>query len=287
LKVTLGNDIYHVRHRLRPPTAEDWFAYDAALAMAIEEVPLRPDGRPYGPAQRGAEPTAPAPAGPAEGPTDSAGAGYKLDLQSTEAAALLWDRLARGLDGYSLPAAPPGLPAQAGFAADAQTAGRLPATWHELVPLAHKEAAIRALTLVAPSNHGSGEHAAAFPLQAEQVPVVLEAVVAGRAYPRLLHTFRPPTAEDERSYRRLLAETLFVRGSRTARTLIPSRLPALCRLYDRLILGVEGYALDGQLLASRDQVIQHMDAWHKRTAVQALFSDATEPAPTAFAEAAP
>jgi len=32
LKVTLGNGVYRVRHRLRPPSAADWYAYDAALA---------------------------------------------------------------------------------------------------------------------------------------------------------------------------------------------------------------------------------------------------------------
>lgn len=264
LKVSLGNSTYRVRHRLRPPTAEDWFAYDAALAMAVEEVPLREA---------------------AEASSD--GAGYKLELRSVEAAALLWDRLAQSLEGYT-------------FKAEAD--------WHELVPLAHKEAAVRALTLVAPADSHSPTPCAVsspdeisalspvaplsracpepsrraetrdatvdFPLQAEQIPVTLEAIVAGRAYPRLVHIFRLPTADDERHYRRLLADTLIVRGRRAARTLIPSRLPALCRLYDRLILSVEGYCLQQQPLASRDQLLQHMDAWHKRTAVQALFGEA-------------
>lgn len=268
LKVTLGNAVYRVRHRLRPPAAEDWYAYDAALAMAIEEVPVR------------AEASVDAAAASAN---DGATPGYKLELRSIEAAALLWDRLARGIEGYR-------------FAADA--------AWHELVPLAHKEAAIHALTLVAPVNYTmpaenptpspgaplsrdeSRDAWGEFPLQADQIPVVLEAIVAGRAYPRLVHIFRPPSAEDERSYRRLLAETLLVRGSRTTRTLIPARLRALCRLYDRLILSVEGYSIQGQPLASRDQLLQYMDAWHKRTAVQALFGDAqtNEGVPAALEE---
>ncbi len=161
--------------------------------------------------------------------------------------------------------------------------------WRALVPLAHKEAAVRALTLVAPaqlqaesddpdstSDQSTDNY---FPLHAEQVPVVLEAAVAGRAYPRLVHLFRPPTVADERTYRRLLAETLIVRGSRHPRTLIPARLPALCRLYDSLILGVEGYALEGRPLASSIHAIQSMDPWHKRVAVQALFGDANDSSP--------
>ncbi|MFQ5927412.1 MAG: hypothetical protein ACE5MH_08265, partial [Terriglobia bacterium] len=257
-----------------------WFAYDTALALAIEEVPLRSDaqtgphgGRPSGRAASGE--FAPGGAAPAAGaPTDGVGngqAGYKLELRSVEAAALLWNRLACDIEAYS-------------FTHDAD--------WHELVPLAHKEAAIRALTLVAAQEPGSGEPGAAFPLQAEQVVVVLEAVVAGRAYPRLVHTFRPPSAEDERGYRRLLAETLFVRGSRAPRTLIPTRLPRLVKFYDELILGVEGYTREGQPLASQEQAIQYMDAWHKRTAVQTLFGDASsgdspELAANAIEEAAP
>ena len=161
--------------------------------------------------------------------------------------------------------------------------------WRALVPLAHKEAAVRALTLVAPaqlqvesddpdstSDQSTDNY---FPLHAEQVPVVLEAAVAGRAYPRLVHLFRPPTVADERTYRRLLAETLIVRGSRHPRTLIPARLPALCRLYDSLILSVEGYALEGRPLASSIQAVQSMDPWHKRVAVQALFGDANDSSP--------
>jgi hypothetical protein len=161
--------------------------------------------------------------------------------------------------------------------------------WRALVPLAHKEAAVRALTLVAPaqlqvesddpdstSDQSTDNY---FPLHAEQVPVVLEAAVAGRAYPRLVHLFRPPTVADERTYRRLLAETLIVRGSRHPRTLIPARLPALCRLYDSLILAAEGYSVQDQPLVSSLQAIQSMDPWHKRVAVQALFGDANDSSP--------
>ena len=298
LKVTLGNQTYRVRHRLRPPSADDWFAYDAALAMAIEELPARNFDREVGlhadlPAETLAE------------------ASYKLELRSVEAAALLWDRLALGVEGYSLPTAEsfeevPQACARGASAPEAHqpragTSGGHPPgagvgslaqqSWASRVPLAHKEAAVRALTLVAPANypggnispspvlalHGvAGTPAAGFPLQAERVAVILEAIVAGFAYPRLIHSFRLPSADDERVYRRLLAETLIVRGSRATRTLIPSRLPALCRLYDRLILSVAGYTLHGQPITDRQALVANMDAWHKRTAVQTLFGDATE-----------
>jgi hypothetical protein len=110
-----------------------------------------------------------------------------------------------------------------------------------------------------------------------EVRVELECSSSGAAYPRLAHVFRPPTVEAERAYRRLLAETLIVRGGRPEasgpRTLLPARLPALVRLYDELILRVEGYSIHFQAPVSREQVIEHMDAWHKRVAVQTLFSE--------------
>lgn len=294
LKVTHAGRTYRVTHHLRPPAPADWFAYEAALQMAVEELPPDPHSD---------EPR------------------FRLLMRSSDAALELWDRLALAVTGYSLPAvntepsaATEGAGGTAGrpFRADKNSIARSATTegvrgkpprvppilrdepesainWRALVPLAHKEAAVRALTLVAPaqlqaenddpdstSDQSIDNY---FPLHAEQVPVVLEAAVAGRAYPRLVHLFRPPTVADERTYRRLLAETLIVRGSRHPRTLIPARLPALCRLYDSLILGVEGYALEGRPLASSIQAIQSMDPWHKRVAVQALFGDANDSSP--------
>ncbi|MFQ5778796.1 MAG: hypothetical protein ACE5IP_12390 [Terriglobia bacterium] len=242
LKVSYAGRTYRVRHFLRPPASADWFAYEAALAMAVEELPPAPDA-------------------PSDEPT------FKLLLRTTDAALALWDRLACRVEGYQLPEP-----------SDANS------DWRALIPLAHKEAAVRALTLVAPAaavpdstNNDSTNNS--FPLLADEVPIVLEAVVAGVAYPRLVHRFRPPSVEAERTYRRLLAETLLVRGSRSPRTLIPSRLPALVRLYDRLILAVSGYSLNARPLADPAEIARAMDAWHKRVAVQALFGEVTEPSP--------
>ena len=277
LKVTEAGRTYRLRHTLRPPSAADWFAYEAALGMAVEELPPGADSE---------EPC------------------YRLQVRSSEAALLLWERLALRVEGYEEPSGVETHSLQAAGSA------RLPAEnagsplrseklcpdgkfdWRALIPLAHKEAAISALTLVAPARPRlfeadiDEESNPPYPLLAEERRVVLEAVAAGVAYPQLVHRFRPPSVEAERAYRRLVSETLLVRGARTPRTLLPARLPALVRLYDELILGVEGYGLNGEPLASSVQVIQHMDAWHKRIAVQALFGDsAAEVAPRANAEA--
>ena len=229
LKVSLAGRSYRLQHRLRPPAPPDWFAYEAALEMAVEEMPSGADDEPC----------------------------YRLHVRTSDAARLLWDRLAVGVEGYE--------------------GSSSTEDWRALIPLAHKEAAVSSLTLVAPSTAAySTDNDSAnnfFPLLADERAVVLEAARAGRAYPRLVHRFRPPSVENERSYRRLLSETLLVRGSRAPRTLLPARLPGLVRLYDQLILAAEGYSVAGQPPASSLQLIQHMDAWHKRVAVQALFGD--------------
>ena len=191
---------------------------------------------------------------------DTAEPSFRLVLRASEAALDLWTRLILRVDGYALPP-------------DDE--------WQELIPLAHKEASVRALTLVAPAQADPAGPNGFFPLAAEEVRVVLEAAANGAAYPRLAHRFRPPTVEAERRYRRLLADNVIVRGGRTPRTLLPARLPALVRLYDQLILGVEGYAVHGQPPASRDQLLEHMDAWHKRVAVEALFGGLVAEAPAA------
>lgn len=235
LKVTHAGHTYRVSHCLRPPAPADWYAYEAALEPAVEELP--PDAA-------GGEPS------------------YRLALRASDAALELWARLIRRVEGYAAPA-----PAEA--------------DWADLIPLAHKEASVRALTLVAPALADVAGPNGFFPLAAEEVRVTLEAAAGGAAYPRLVHRFRAPSVEAERRYRRLLADNFIVRGSRASRTLLPPRLPALVRLYDQLILGVEGYAFRGQPLASSLDAIQNMDAWHKRVAVEALFGTPAPDTPAA------
>ena len=343
LKANYAGRTYSLTHRLRPPAAGDWCAYEAALRLAVEELPPHADGE-----HGSSEPR------------------YRFHARSSDAAAALWDRLVLGIEGYAFPSssnevggAPPragqadiftpppagpvrepeaGLggadtcpersrrvpvrgssrstfrsgedarsdsspevPVGRGFnpannpAALAATlegvrgkpsspaAGRPgspEAGWQSLIPLAHKEAAIRSLTLVAPAELEDAQDGGLLPLAAERIPVVLEAARAGEAYPRLLHWFRPPALDDERRYRRLMAETLMVGGSRGSRALIPPRLPVLCRLYDSLILTVERYALNHSAEISAELLARHMDAWHKRAAVQVLFGDADGAEPT-------
>jgi len=286
LKVTHAGHTYRVSHCLRPPAPADWYAYEAALEPAVEELP--PDAA-------GGEPS------------------YRLALRASDAALELWTRLIRRVQGSALPQASghdscpepsrrvspaetssghgfsecsgdpelvEGSRAEDSVANDGALAPEV--GWCQLIPLAHKEASVRALTLVAPARPDAvAAPNGFFPLAAEEVRVTLEAAAGGAAYPRLVHRFRAPSVEAERRYRRLLADNFIVRGSRAPRTLLPPRLPALVRLYDQLILGVEGYALNGQALCAAEPIVQHMDAWHKRVAVEALFGTPAPDTPAA------
>jgi len=149
----------------------------------------------------------------------------------------------------------------------------------ERIPLHHKELVTRALSEVAPASPeapGDSWEAIPFSLDAETVEVRLEATRAGAKHLNLVHVFRPPTASDRVEHSRIHAQALYVRGSsRDAglKSLLPSRLPGLAALYDKLILEAHGYAVAGRPLADRAAVVRHMDPLHKKVAVQALFGE--------------
>ncbi len=133
LKVTHAGRTYRVTHHMRPPAPADWFAYEAALQMAVEELPSDPHSD---------EPR------------------FRLLMRSADAALELWDRLALAVTGYSLPAVntepsattegvrgkPPRVPPMLHDEPESAI------IWRALIPLAHKDAAVRALTLVAPAQ---------------------------------------------------------------------------------------------------------------------------------------
>lgn len=183
----------------------------------------------------------------------------QFDSAPLEAAAALYDRLFLGADGYSL-------------------AGGLEGISPDRVPLNHKEMAIRALSDVGPAprpegSPGEDAEVALFSLDPEQVEVTLEASRSGTSYQQLTHVFAPPNAADRVEYSRVTSQALYVRGSRSLKTLLPARLPGLAALYDRLILEARGYAAAGGELKDRAAIAKHMDPLHKKAAVQMLFEE--------------
>lgn len=88
----------------------------------------------------------------------------------------------------------------------------------------------------------------------------------------LLHRFRPPSAEDQRRFNRASSEARVVGGGRSGRTIYPGKQQLLAALYDQLVIGVEGYAVEGEPLSTNVEMIRReMDALHKVAAVQELF----------------
>jgi len=115
-----------------------------------------------------------------------------------------------------------------------------------------------------------------FSLDSETVEVRLEATRAGAKHGNLVHVFRPPSAAERIEHSRIHSQALYVRGTSRdtgLKSLLPSRLPGLVALYDKLIVEARGYAVAGRPLSERAAVVRHMDPLHKKVAVQVLFEE--------------
>ena len=184
----------------------------------------------------------------------------RFESSALEAAAALYDRLFRRARGYQ----------------SDDGAGEVGA---ERIPLHHKELVVRGLSDVAAAGDkaedaaGDVWEAVPFSLDAETVEVRLEATRAGAKCTNLVHVFRPPSAAERVEHSRIHSRALYVRGSQTLKSLLPSRLPGLVALYDKLILEARGYAVAGSPLTERAAVVRHMDPLHKKVAVQMLFEE--------------
>ena len=180
----------------------------------------------------------------------------RFDSRAMEAAAELYDRLFRSAEGYH------------GSQNSCVTA--------EMIPLPHKEMVVRGLGDVAPASEEESSEPGEgilFSLDADTVEVALEATRNGKKFRNLAHVFRAPTAAEHVEYSRISAQALYVRGSKTLKSILPPRLPGLVALYDRLIQQVRGYGVAGQPLGERAAIVQHMDPLHKKAAVQTLFEE--------------
>ena len=181
----------------------------------------------------------------------------RFDSCALGAAAALYDRLFRRAHGYQAGDGMNGVPA-------------------ERIPLHHKELVVRALSEVAPASpeaSGDSWQAIPFSLDAETVEVRLEAARAGSKHSNLVHVFRPPSAAERVEHSRIHAQALYVRGSQTLKSLLPSRLPGLAALYDKVILDARGYAVAGKPPAEHAALVRYMDPLHKKVAVQTLFEE--------------
>ena len=179
---------------------------------------------------------------------EDAGAYRKFSAETEDASATLWDSAVIRVSGYG-----------DDFCERAE--------WRGKIPLSHKHGAVRGLAQVFTAEPPDD---APYRFDPEEARVYLDAGRNGKISDGLLHILQRPSTRQQKEYSRLGGSALFVRGSRTAKTILPSRLRELIRLYDQLILSVEGYTVNGAE-PSREQVIQHMDALHKQTVINELF----------------
>ena len=240
-----GGRRFQVCHILRPPEFDDWVEYENRLNRSVEIV----------------------------------GNTTRFDRDRAEAAEAVWDRTIVRVEGYQVwaPSAcrfPPseepveqGGPCKADGGRDLQEA--FPEGWREKVPLFHEMAAIELLAQVFVAEPEQVEGPYYFDPQ--QIEVYLVAARGGQEYDGLVHMLRRPTARQQKEFSRVVSTAIYVRGSRTGKSLLPSRLRELARFYDELLLEVSGYALNGAP-AAREDALRYMDALHKQTAVSALFA---------------
>lgn len=184
----------------------------------------------------------------------------RFDARTLEAAEALYDRILRRTEGY-----------RAG-----EEAHEVPA---EKIPLGHKEMVVRGLAGVAPaavpptSQTEPEVPPSVFSLDSEAVEVTLEAGRNGRMHQNLVHVFRPPTAAETIEFSRISSQALYVRGSKNLKSILPSRLPGMVALYDKLIEQVRGYAVAGNPVTDRAVIVKQMDPLHKKVALQNLFGE--------------
>lgn len=143
-------------------------------------------------------------------------------------------------------------------------------TWHDLLPLAHRLAAVDELMYC--GIGGCGE------LNPEFETVALEArsYRDGKIVPFTgLHRFEPFTDEDRVQFDYESNRTIVVGGSRSGMTISVPKQNVMLRLYDRKIREVEGYAVNGRPLAGADEIRAQMDPFHKVGALTPLVSEWT------------
>jgi hypothetical protein len=177
--------------------------------------------------------------------------------------------------------------------------GRAPETlptWPECVPQHHR---LAAMGLIMNVTHA--EAADDSMLEAEGVAVTIDAMwneetprplpawnegapgphlsagasPAMKQYRGLVHRFASPTAEHRRRLLKAKNRAFVAGGSRNGTTVIPSGHGVLVKLYDELIECVDGYAVGGREIASHDEIIREMDAFHKSAVVARLFQSST------------
>jgi len=154
--------------------------------------------------------------------------------------------------------------------------------WQKKIPLAHRQKLGETLANVRPSRAEDDE----LVIYPEGEVVLLDADFSGYQYEDsegnlrwamrkivgLKHVFSTPSEEQHRRYTRESSRSRVVGGSRTGKTIYQGSQPLLAKLYDELVISVEGYAVNGVPLTNdRNAIVREMDMMHKVMAAQELF----------------
>ena len=248
-----GGRKHRVVHVFRPPQFADWMEYELKLNRSVE----------------------------------LAGGHTRFDQERAEAAEALWSRTAVRVEGYLVSNAFTGSNGEESALSPLPEA--FPDCWREKVPLLHKMAAVQLLAQVFPADE---EEIEPYAFDPDHIQVHLVAARNGREYSGLVHKFRRPSARQQKKFSRVVSTALYVRGSHTEKSILPSRLREFVKFYDDLIVQAEGYCLSSASLGfspssekateaeetdqahelTAEDCRRYMDAMHKQTAIAALVS---------------
>jgi hypothetical protein len=154
--------------------------------------------------------------------------------------------------------------------------------WWKKIPLSHRQKLGETLADVRPSRTEDDD----LVIYPEGEVVLLDATFSAyqfeddegntrqamRKIVGLKHVFSTPSEEQHRRYTRESSRSKVVGGSRTGKTIYQGSQPLLAKLYDELVISVEGYSLGAvPLTDDRNAIVREMDMLHKVIAAQELF----------------
>lgn len=145
--------------------------------------------------------------------------------------------------------------------------------WQTRIPLSHRQQLGETLAGVRASE-------AELSIHAEAEEVLLDATwgfnadLGGGRMQRFLglkHILKVPTEAQHRRFTAEASRSRVIGGSRSGKTVYSNASLLLAKLYDELIVAVEGYSFNGEPLSTPDVICREMDMSHKVMAAQELF----------------
>lgn len=142
--------------------------------------------------------------------------------------------------------------------------------WQKHIPLTHR---LKLADVLASARPAKTEQIVVF---AEGEVVMLDATWSAvgdsmQRFEGLKHVLKSPSEEQYRRYLRESSRSFIQGGSRTGKTIYRGAQLLLAKLYDELVVSVDGYAFDGVKLDTSVQAVSLMDMHHKVMAAQEIF----------------